>query len=220
MSEDNPYTDENEDKKAAIQMDDIAKTVFAPIYPVIAQQVIRFYGSTTGNCIDLGSGPGALSVCLAKISKLAVYAVDKSVHSFAIADRNIREQGLAERVTPVQSDICNMPFDNNFADLMVSRGSIFFWENLVSAFNEIYRVMKPGGITYIGGGFGSAELKKSIFKQMAQKNDKFEEMSKKRQHPENIMRIKTALKHSHAKHYEITQSEVGFWIHIKKEDRE
>ncbi|MBU1343931.1 MAG: class I SAM-dependent methyltransferase [Proteobacteria bacterium] len=217
MPVDNPYTDDQNDQKAALEMDEIARTIFAPIYPVIAEQIKATHGITAGTCIDLGAGPCALSIALARMTDLRLFAVDKSPHSHAIAMGNVKEQGLENRITPVKADISNMPFEDNYADLMVSRGSVFFWEDLVSAFNEIYRVLKPGGKTHIGGGFGTVELKNAIFEKMAQKKDGFEERSKKRGGPENMKRIKTALDESLAGKYKMTQSDIGFWIHIKKE---
>lgn len=217
MTADNPYEDDTEDLNAAGSMDKLVKTVFAPIYPLIAEQIKSKHGITTGNCIDLGSGPAALSIALARITDLNLYALDQSVHSYIIATANIEKQGLADRITPVRGNVGDMPFDDDYADLIVSRGSIFFWEDLNAAFNEIYRVLKPGGKTHIGGGFGSAELKKSIFREMAQKGDEFAKKSKGRMNPENMKRIKTALDNSHASQYDMTQSDAGFWIHITKE---
>jgi len=42
---------------------------------------------------------------------------------------------------------------NNYADIIVSRGSYQFWKNKTQAFKEIMRVLKPGGVAYIGRGF-------------------------------------------------------------------
>ncbi len=217
MPVDNPYLEDEEDKKAAMEMDEIVKTIFAPIYPEIAGQIKSMHKITTGICIDLGAGPGALSICLAKITDLHLYAVDKSPHAFSIATQNIKDAGLDDRITPVKSDIVNMPFENNFADLMISRGSIFFWQDMAGAFKEIYRVLKPGGETHIGGGFGTSELKKAIFEEMAQRKDGFEDRSKKRGSPENMKRIKEALDETLPGQYRMTQSDIGFWIYITKE---
>ncbi len=217
MPVDNPYLDDEKDLKAAREMDEIVKTVFAPIYPVIARQITSAHGIAAGTCIDLGAGPGALCIALAEITDLRLYAVDKSPHSHAIALENIRDAGLENRITPVQSDIADMPFEKNFADLMVSRGSIFFWEDLEGAFREIYRVLKPGGRTHIGGGFGTPELKQRIFEQMAQKDDGFEERSRQRRGPENMKRIRAALDKTLPGLYEMEQSDTGFWIHLCKE---
>ena len=214
---DNPYTNDQDDQKAARMMDNITKTVFAPIYPVMAGQIASIHGITTGTCIDLGSGPAALSIRLAKVTDLVIHAVDKSPHSHAIACANIREAGLEHRITAVHSDVCTLPFESNVADLIVSRGSMFFWEDITGAFNEIYRVLKPGGKTHIGAGFGNGEIKNRIFRQMAEKNDHWAEKVRQRRSPETTRRILDHLDNSDARRYTLTQSEIGFWIHIQKD---
>jgi ubiquinone/menaquinone biosynthesis C-methylase UbiE len=217
MNSDNPYKIDKEDLKAAQGMDKITKTVFAPIYPLIAEQIKEKFSITTGNCLDLGSGPGTLSISLARITDLQIHALDASKYSFEIAENNIKEQGFENRIKPVLGSVENMPFEDNYADLIVSRGSIFFWDDLIKAFNEILRVLKPGGKTSIGGGFGSAELKKAVFEEMAKKDDKFSKKSKGRLNPENIERIKNALEQSDIQGYDIYHGDKGFWIHITKE---
>lgn len=51
------------------------------------------------------------------------------------------------------------PVGDEAFDLVVSRESYHFWQNLPTAFTEILRVMKPGGTAYIGG--GGTELHRS-----------------------------------------------------------
>ena len=41
-------------------------------------------------------------------------------------------------------------------DFLVSRGSIFFWEEPAKGLKEVQRVLRPGGKAFIGGGAGSA----------------------------------------------------------------
>ncbi len=217
MNDGNPYKDDKEDLKAAESMDKISKTVFAPLYPMIANQIKEKSKLETGNCIDIGSGPAALCIALAKITKLQIYAMDASKYSFEIARKNIQEQNLENSITPVMGSVEDIPFEDNFADLLISRGSIFFWDDLVKAFNEIIRVMKPGGTTYIGGGFGSGELKRNIFEEMAKENSGFSNKSKGKLNPENIGRIKNAMEQSKIQKYDITHGDKGFWIHIIKE---
>lgn len=217
MNYENPYKDKEKDFESAQKMNRIATHVFAPIYPVIAEQIKTKFGIINGDCIDIGSGPAALAIALAEITNLQIHAMDVSPHSCDIAGKNVEEKGLQGRVKPVIGDVEKMPFENDFADLMISRGSVFFWDDLVGAFNEIYRVLKPGGRTYIGGGFGTAELKKSIFEKMVRKNENFLEESKQRMAPGNLERIITSIKQSGIEKYDITRGDEGFWIHITKE---
>ena len=217
MAHDNPYKNDEKDLKTAKSMDEIAKTVFAPIYPLIAGQIKEKFNVIDGNCIDIGSGPAALSIALARITNLQIHAMDASKHSFKIAENNIADQDFENRIAAVIGSAEKMPFEDSFADLIVSRGSIFFWDDLVKAFNEILRVLKPGGKTYIGGGFGSTELKEVIFKEMAKKNDSFSKKGKGKLTPETIKQIKNAAGQSNIREYGITHGDAGFWIHITKE---
>jgi ubiquinone/menaquinone biosynthesis C-methylase UbiE len=174
----------------------------------------------TGNCIDIGSGPAALSISLARITNLQICAMDASKYSSEIAKNNIVEQGLKNRISTIIGSAEKMPFKDNFANLIISRGSIFFWDNLVNAFNEIIRVLKPGGKTYIGGGFGNSELRETIFKKMSKRNDDFFKNRRGMLNPENlkqiIKKIDFAVKQSNISKYDISQGDFEFWIHIKK----
>ncbi|WP_198003839.1 hypothetical protein [Methanocaldococcus sp. FS406-22] len=48
--------------------DEIVRNVFAPVYPVIAKQIVDRTGIKEGICIDLGTGTGALARAIAKIT--------------------------------------------------------------------------------------------------------------------------------------------------------
>ncbi len=63
------------------------------------------------------------------------------------------EAGLTGRVRGVEGDAQNLPFRSNFADLVVSRGSVFFWPDQLAGVMEAYRILKPGGVAFLGGGF-------------------------------------------------------------------
>ncbi|WP_245618745.1 class I SAM-dependent methyltransferase [Methanogenium cariaci] len=114
--------------------------------------IIGMSGIMKGTCIDLGSGPAILSIAVAQQSDLSVIALDYSDDMHKAASRNIEDAGLSSRIGILCGDVHAMPFDDDSADLIISRGgSMFFWDDIHTAFREIYRVLKPGGMTYIGG---------------------------------------------------------------------
>lgn len=139
----------------AASFDKIARTLFKNVYPYLALQIKQDYGITKGVCVDAGAGPAYLSIELAKITELKIYALDIDPEAIEIARRNIREAGLSERVETVLANVERMPFPDNFADLVISRGSFIFWKNKVRAFQEIWRILKPGGVAFVGGGMGN-----------------------------------------------------------------
>ena len=140
---------------SAEQFDQIAREVFAPIYPYLSRQVKEDYKITAGVAVDAGSGPGYWAIELAKATDLKVYALDLDPEAVNIARRNIARAGLEGRVEAVEGDVQKMPFADGFADLVVSRGSYPFWKDKIAAFREIRRILKPGGVAYVGGGLGS-----------------------------------------------------------------
>jgi len=148
----------------------VARRLFANVYRLLARQIYGDYGIDEGVCIDVGSGPCYLSIELAKITHLRFFALDIDPAVMPIAIRNVKEAGLLPRFSFVLGDVEQMPFRDDFADLIVSRGSYLFWKDKVSAFREIYRVLKPGGIAFVGGGMGRLlpeEERQAIFKEMA-----------------------------------------------------
>ena len=205
------------DKKNAIKMDYIAKTVFAPIYPVIARNALDITGITKGICLDMGSGPAMLAMAVAREApKLKVVAFDSSEDSREIATENIREADLAERVSTATGDVHAIPFEDGYANLIVSRGSMFFWKDLKDAFKEIYRVLAPNGATYIGGGFGSLALKEQVISGMLKVDPKWDCYAKKKSDDDGIKRFEKMFTALGCSNYKIIDDETGFWIVLKK----
>lgn len=126
---------------------------FAPLYPALARQIVEDYGVTEGVCVDVGGGCGSLAIELAKITNLTIYVLDIDPAAVALCNLLAEEAGLEGRVSGVLGDAQDMLFRDNFADLVVSRGSIFFWPDPNAGIRESYRILKPGGVTFIGGGF-------------------------------------------------------------------
>lgn len=139
----------------AAEFDAIAKRVFSPIYPYLARQVVQDYGITAGVALDAGCGPGYWAIAQAQATDLKVWALDIDPEALAIADRNIAAAGLKGRVETLRGDIHKIPLPDDSVDLVFSRGSLPFWKDKVRAFGEIRRVLKPGGVAFIGGGLGS-----------------------------------------------------------------
>lgn len=205
----------NEQK--AREFDEITTTVFTPIYPVIAGQILERTRIKNGTAIDIGSGPGLLAIALAEQSSLRVFALDLSPAMLMVAAEHIRASGLVQRVVPVLGDVHDIPFEDSTVNLVVSRGSWFFWDDLGRAFKEIRRVLAPGGLACIGGGFGNARLKAEINTTMSARGPEWEKGVQQRSRKNNPDHIREELGKAGIISYHLIQDETGFWAVISKE---
>jgi SAM-dependent methyltransferase len=148
------HAEENTYKQALIDKYPFYQTAtgrFAPVYPALARQIVDDYGITKGVCVDVGGGCGSLAMELAKITDLTVYVLDIDPFAARLCNLLVEEAGLTGRVRAVEGDAQHMPFRDGFADLVVSRGSIFFWPDQFASVKECYRILKPGGVAFVGG---------------------------------------------------------------------
>lgn len=207
----------NFDRDGALQMNEVAKTIFAPIYPVIARNALSVTGISRGICLDLGSGPGMLAMAMAREApEMQVISFDFSGPARALAQENINEAGLSERVTITEGDVHAMPFADEYTHLIVSRGSLFFWEDLKGAFSEILRVLAPGGATYIGGGFGNSVLREQVIAEMLKRDPEWDCYAKKKAKGDDIKRFGDMFEELGCTTYRIIDDETGFWIVLSK----
>jgi len=132
-----------------------SRGALAPVYAPLAEQIVADFNldKKTGIGIDLGSGPGTLIIELCKRTQLHWINADINPHFFPYCYSRAEEYGFGHRVSAVFADAHALPFRDNYADIIVSRGSFHFWKDKVQAFSEIYRVLKPGAVAYIGRGF-------------------------------------------------------------------
>lgn len=205
------------DRAGAVRMNEIATTVFAPIYPVIAQNAIAATHIKNGICLDLGSGSAMLSVAVAQEApQMQVIAFDFSPHASQIAKENIAAARLEERVRCETGDVHALPFEENTFNLIVSRGSMFFWEDLEIAYREIFRVLTPGGATYIGGGFGSALLRDRVIAEMLKRDPTWDCYARKKTGEDGMQRFAEMFRKIGCITHRIINDETGFWIVLSK----
>lgn len=203
-------------EKTAAEYSEIAQTIFFPIYPVIAHQILKQADIDTGSCLDVGSGPGHLAIALATLSDLQVYAMDNARPMIKIAEANVEKYRLEHRVKPVFGDVSAIPFDDTSMDLVVSRGSFFFWKNLSRGFSECLRVLRPGGKAYIGGGFGNARLRDEIVKRMRERDPDWEEKRQGWYANCDPPIVRSALAVAGIFEYDLVQDNTGYWVCFSK----
>jgi len=143
-----------DDGSDAARYDEHAARRFQNVYDNICRQLVDDYGIVEGVALDIGCGPGQMALTLARMTDLEVIGVDIEPEAVEIANRHAKEAGLEDRCRFVYADAHSLPFPDDYADLIVSRGALPFLRDQVLAVREVYRVLKPGGVAFLGGGMG------------------------------------------------------------------
>ena len=155
-------------EEAAQRMIRSSQGLLQPVYKPLAAQITRDYDLADkpgGIGIDLGSGPGNLIIELCHLTSLHWINADINPHFFGHFYSEAEKHGVAHQVSAIFTDAQAMPFRDNYADIIVSRGSFPFWDDQHKGFCEVMRVLKPGGTAYIGRGFARdmpVEIARSI----------------------------------------------------------
>jgi ubiquinone/menaquinone biosynthesis C-methylase UbiE len=142
-------------KEDALHMIRASEGRLRPVYGPLAQQLVKDLGLKDKALIgiDLGSGPGTLIIELCKRSEGYWIDADINPYFFPYFFQQAEKHGFGGRVGAIEADAQHLPFRDNYADVIVSRGSFWLWKDKLKAFGEILRVLKPGGVAYIGRGF-------------------------------------------------------------------
>lgn len=110
--------------------------------------------------LDVGCGRGLLTVKAAKrlneqghVTGIDIWSQkDLRGNSLQAAMKNMRLEGVADKVTIQEGDACGIEFEENSFDVVVSNLTIHnieSMENRFVALDEMLRVLKPGGYLLI-----------------------------------------------------------------------
>jgi len=117
------------------------------VYAPFARKILGCLPSleTGSTIVDLGTGPGLLSIQLGKLLPQAkIIGVDLSSGMLQIARENADEAGVANFETRL-GRAEEMPVESGSADLVVTQSSLHEWEDPQKGLSEVFRVLKPGG---------------------------------------------------------------------------
>lgn len=188
----------------------VMQGLFRKIYPVIAGQILARTGVSSGQCVDLGGGPGMLGIEYARLTRACVEICDPLRDCIEVAGENIAEASLGDRVSAKLGSAESLPYADDSVDLVMSRGSIFFWSDQAKGLAEVQRVLRPGGWAFIGGGMGNAMLLAEV--REARKNDPKWEEGRRKRSAENPPEHFEALVRRLELPAVVEDDEVGTWI--------
>jgi len=94
------------------------------------------------NIVDLGAGPGLLSLeILNKIPNAKIIAVDPSEEMLKSARKNVENKNFETRIGSSEK----IPVTSGASDIVVIRFNLSYWSDPKKGFEEINRILKPGG---------------------------------------------------------------------------
>jgi ubiquinone/menaquinone biosynthesis C-methylase UbiE len=96
--------------------------------------------------VDLGSGPGKDSLHAAKLvgPTGTVFGIDFSDEMIDLAIENAAEHGIINAVFR-KGNLIDLPIEDNSVDLVISNCVIVLVPDKKKVFEEVYRILKPGG---------------------------------------------------------------------------
>jgi ubiquinone/menaquinone biosynthesis C-methylase UbiE len=109
------------------------------------------HGISYGTALEIGPGPGYLGLeWLRKTNDTKLTGLEISEDMKKLALKNAKAYGMEHRVEYVISDATrSFPFEGSTFDGVFSYGSLHEWTDPIPVFNEISRVLKPGGRFFI-----------------------------------------------------------------------
>jgi len=194
-----------------------ARTIKHPIYVYYAQKIKEKTNITYGRCLDVGSCGGYLGLELAKITDLHVTYFDLCLEALEKVQIHLEEDNLKERGEILQGDVHQIPLNDETMDLVISRGSLPFWEEPALALKEIYRILKKGGTTFVGGGKGPKKIKEEIVAKMKKNGQNSDVETMYKMFGDGMKKDYAALLQAQGIHkYKIYKEEDGTWIQMWK----
>jgi ubiquinone/menaquinone biosynthesis C-methylase UbiE len=110
--------------------------------------VLASVNINSGKVLDIGCGPGVFTEELLK-KKLQVFSTDLSIEMIKEAKRQLNQSPVSKKAYFNASDASNLCFLDNKIDCVLCIGVLCYVKNYHAVLSEIYRVLKPEGITIL-----------------------------------------------------------------------
>lgn len=95
-----------------------------------------------GRLLDVGTGSGLQLKAVHDVRpNLELFGLDISGAAIRVAQRNLTGMEVDLRVGSIEHTV----YDDDFFDIVTCNASMSYWKNPVACFDEIYRILKPGG---------------------------------------------------------------------------
>lgn len=140
---------------ATMNLQDIKKInhLWHQVYPYLAAHIMEHYRCDFGTVLELGPFSGGISRELARsYPQLDIIIAAEQPEVAEYLEQEVEDAGLGRSIKVEQTDLNHLGFADSRFDLIAFRGAFFFLED--GLLQEIFRVLAPGGLAFVGGGYG------------------------------------------------------------------
>lgn len=122
------------------------------IFPYLSRYIKDLYGKDHGCILEYGIFSGGISIELAKLSKdYDIFISGLESEALKAYTRNWITASIPAANITIKGSLFDLE-DAQF-DLIICRGFFFYLDN-EEIFPDILRLLKPGGVAILGGGYG------------------------------------------------------------------
>lgn len=150
-----PYKDSDLGKKEQVaQMFDTISENYDGLNKIISfgtdakwkQKILKMVTAKNPTTIlDIATGTGDLAILFAKTSATEIIGLDISQGMLDIGKKKIEAQKLDTKIQMVLGDGENIPYADNYFDVITVAYGVRNFEHLEKGLSEILRTLKPGG---------------------------------------------------------------------------
>ena len=124
------------------------------VRPYLVKQVEELYGRHDGHILEIGPFSGLIFALAQKNVGQSFLIAAFPQASVRLCQQEAQKLGLEDKVRVIESDSSLTGVLDRSIDFAIFRGALFFPSLFRVDFRAIYRKLRKGGITFVGGGFG------------------------------------------------------------------
>jgi len=167
--------------------------------------------------LEVAPGAGYLSIELSKLGKYEITGMDISKDLVEICTKNAKEAGA--QIDFQQGNVSNMPFKPNVFNFVICVLAFKNFKEPIKALNEMYRVLKSGGMALIMDLNKKASMKatKKVAETMGLKGlTTYIAGAIQRSGSYSRIEFETFISQTEFKDYEIRDCDMGFSVYLNK----
>jgi ubiquinone/menaquinone biosynthesis C-methylase UbiE len=158
---------------------EISELVFKPIYGYLCNSVKTRCNRDISEMkvVDLGGGTGYWLEAMLDLGAESGVLIDIEPQMVSYAENRLRQKFPPEKCSTIAASADNIPLPDQSCNTIISRSSMHMWTNLEKCWQEMYRILEPDGVAFLGRGYGPdlpaeirAEVKQARKALKAQKN--------------------------------------------------